>query len=55
MQYVSSPHTKDFPAAEFVEKALATDFLIIVSLDEPVCQAYIVNRLIILIGCDALA
>ena len=42
MEDVATPHTEDFPAAEFVEERFPTDFLVIVALNEPVCQGNVV-------------
>jgi len=52
---VTTPHTKDFPAAEFVKERFPSDFLIVVTLNKPVGQGDVVRRLIILICGDTLA
>ena len=55
VQDVSSPHAQDFPSAELVEETFATDFLVVIPLNEPISQGDIVNRLIVLICGDTLA
>ncbi len=52
---VSTPHSQHFPTAEFMEKAFTSDFLVVISFNKPICKSDIINRLIVLIGGDALS
>jgi len=55
MEDVSTPHPEHLPSSELMKKPLASYLKIVVSLDEPVSEWNVIDRLIKLVSGDALA
>ncbi len=47
---VAAPHPQDFPSSKLMEEGLASDLLIVITLNEPICQSDVISWFVILIG-----